>query len=118
MGSKTLWDHPLGMLMASGSPGSALAYHLGVTVFKADMARRNTATEAGSETPDRVVATARMPWISGWIDRMFDRLETWSWERERRAREAYLARSQDLKDLEERMRQLDSGTLARGRALY
>jgi hypothetical protein len=34
-----------------------------------------------------------------------------------REREAYLARSQDLCDLEARMRHLDGDTLARGRAL-
>ncbi|HTT37151.1 MAG TPA: DUF3563 family protein [Burkholderiales bacterium] len=49
--------------------------------------------------------------------RLFDRLETWSWERQVREREAYLAQSRDLADLEYRMRRLDRTTLLRGRSL-
>ena len=53
MRSKTLWSEPLGMLLASGSPGSALAYHLGVINSETAMLRRNKAT------PDAASAAAK-----------------------------------------------------------
>ncbi len=46
---KTLWSEPMGMLLASGSPGSALAYQLGVANAEAIMTRRNITTSAGAE---------------------------------------------------------------------
>ena len=48
MNSKTLWNQQLGMLAACGSPGSALAYHLGLSIFEAELPRRNRATEGTS----------------------------------------------------------------------
>jgi hypothetical protein len=130
MKSRTLWDEPLGMLMACGSPGSALAYHLGLTVFEPEMVRRNTTPETLAEHGDRAPAVSgatkmetkrdapRVPPVRGWLGRMFDRLEAWSWEREMREREAYLAQAQDLYDLEARMRHLDGDEFSRrGRAL-
>ena len=127
---RTLWDEPLGMLMASGSPGSALAYHLGQATFEPGMVRRNKTSDAPAKPGDRAAAgsttnqtkatsdASRGPSVRGWFGRMFDRLEAWSWEREMRQREAYLAQAQDLYDLERRMRQLDGDDfLSRGRAL-
>jgi hypothetical protein len=40
METKTLWNNRLLMLWACGSPGSALAYHLGATPESANMAQR------------------------------------------------------------------------------
>ena len=116
---RTLWDEPLGMLMASGSPGSALAYQLGQAEFESGMMRRNTASrDAKSADKIRANRAAAAP-ARGWIGRLFDRIEGWAWERELRQREAYLAQAQDLYDLERRMRQLDGDDfLSRGRALY
>jgi hypothetical protein len=41
----------------------------------------------------------------GW----FDRLDTWFWKQEMKSREAFLARSTDIFDLEQRMRRLERG---------
>ena len=126
MNSKTLWNQQLGMLAACGSPGSALAYHMGQSIFEAGLPRRNTATrdtlqpavqepaqrntvEAVSAEAKSNVATAR-----NWFAQALHRLENWSWEREVREREAYLSRSQDLSDLEARMRRIDGNLLAPG----
>jgi hypothetical protein len=130
MKSRTLWDEPLGMLMACGSPGSALAYHLGLATFEQGMVRRNTTPETLAECGDRQPAVSgptkmeaksdasSTPSVRGWLGRVFDRLEAWAWEREMRTREAYLAQSQDIYDLEARMRYLDGDEFSRrGRAL-
>ena len=118
---RTLWDEPLGMLMASGSPGSALAYQLGQAEFESSMLRRSTpspSTKAAEKTRTNRGAAPALP-ARGWIGRLFDRIEAWAWERELRQREAYLAQAQDLYDLERRMRQLDGDDfVSRGRALY
>jgi len=116
MKMKTLWDERLGMLMACGSPGSALAYHLGQTTFGSDMLRRSTATVQPLETDEpqtrsgRAQDGARRPadhLTTGWLERLWARLEAWSWRRELQEREAYLAQATDLVDLERRMRHLD-----------
>jgi hypothetical protein len=129
MNSKTLWNQQLGMLAACGSPGSALAYHLGQSIFEAGLPRRNTATgdtlqpavqesaqrKAVEQAPAVVpsVAPTRKP-THNWFARALHRLENWSWEREVKDREAYLSRSQDLSDLEARMRRIDGNLLAPG----
>ena len=41
----------------------------------------------------------------GWLDR----LDTWFWKREMKSREAFLAKSTDIFDLEQRMRRLERG---------
>ena len=41
----------------------------------------------------------------GWIDR----LDTWFWKQDMKSREAFLARSTDIVDLEQRMRWLERG---------
>jgi len=125
MNSKTLWNQQLGMLAACGSPGSALAYHLGLSIFEAELPRRNRATEDTSpavpEAAPRnaveqapVKAESHIAPTRNWFARAFHRLENWSWEREVREREAYLSRSQDLSDLEARMRLIDGNLLAPG----
>ncbi len=130
MNRKTLWDERLGMLMASGSPGSALAYHLGQTTFQSLMLRRNTTTAAGLDEAERgpipgtmthsevEAGTGPIDRVRSWFRRAFARLETWSWQRQLREREAYLAQATDLADLEARMRDLDGDAfLSRARAL-
>ncbi len=39
----------------------------------------------------------------------FDRLDTWFWKQELRSREAFLAQSADIVELEQRMRWLEHG---------
>lgn len=125
MNSKTLWNQQLGMLAACGSPGSALAYHLGLSIFEAELPRRNRATEDKSPAEPTPVprnaveqapvkAESHVAPTRNWFARAFHRLENWSWEREVREREAYLSRSQDLSDLEARMRRIDGNLLAPG----
>ena len=46
---------------------------------------------------------------SSWLDR----LDAWFWRREQKAREAYLARSTDVFDLERRIRDLERRPIAR-----
>jgi uncharacterized protein DUF3563 len=134
MNRKTLWDERLGMLMACGSPGSALAYHLGQTTFQTEMVQRTTggaARESDDTRPDRLSAssatssfeaggdTGREVSLAGWFTRAWRRLEAWSWQRGVREREAYLAKAKDLVDLEARMRNLDGDAfLSRARSLY
>jgi len=126
MKPETLLNQWSSLLAASANPASALAFQLGVTTFNAEMLRRTWAPEplvepaavAAEQSAAQAKKATRPPAARGWLGRIFDRLETWSWEREMRAREAYLARSQDLYDLEARMRHLDGDTLSRGRALY
>jgi hypothetical protein len=116
MNTKTLWNQQLGMLAACGSPGSALAYHLGQSIFEAELPRRNTATGIPAVQEPAVVpsvAPTRKP-ARNWFARALHRLENWSWEREVKDREAYLSRSQDLSDLEARMRRIDGNLLAPG----
>ena len=55
----------------------------------AQLARSRAASEA----------TPRRPWL--------DVLDTWFWNQRQRAREAYLAQSQDLYEVERRMRELE-----------
>lgn len=130
MNQRTLWDERLGMLMACGSPGSALAYHLGQTTFGSTMVQRSTARETGPAQPDRLPAlgttastesradTRGARSKAGWLTRAWRRLEVWSWQRQVREREAYLAQAKDLVDLEARMRDLDGdGFLSRARTL-
>ena len=45
----------------------------------------------------------------GWLDR----LDAWFWRREQKAREAYLARSTDVFDLERRIRDLERRPISR-----
>jgi hypothetical protein len=43
------------------------------------------------------------------LDRIAERFDRWAWEQQSRECEAYLAQSQDLADLENRLRALDRG---------
>ena len=131
MHPRTLWDERMGMLMACGSPGSALAYHLGQITFEPMMVQRGKRPESNADEADGLpVSDATAIRESGpdadggrprkgWWTRAWHRLETWSWQRQMREREAYLAQSKDLVDLEARMRELDGDAfLSRARTLY
>jgi Protein of unknown function (DUF3563) len=131
MNPRTLWDERMGMLMACGSPGSALAYHLGQTTFGPMMVQRGKTLESSLAQPERTPAsdttasqesgvdTAAGRSLKGWLARAWRRLEIWSWQRQMREREAYLAQATDLVDLEARMRDLDGDAfLSRARTLY
>jgi hypothetical protein len=107
MSTKTIWNERFGMLMASGSPGSALAYHVGKTASEPVLPRRNMATSDGPEG----VPAARGP--GGWLRRLFERFEVWTYSREMREVEAYLAQAQNHADLEARMRHLHDDLLSR-----
>ncbi len=51
------------------------------------------------------VSTADADTQRGWLDR----LDTWFWKQEMKDREAFLAKSIDIFDLEQRMRSLERG---------
>jgi hypothetical protein len=112
MSARSLFNERFGMLMACASPGSALAYHLGTDTSKPEIVRRGTTDMLDQTTGSRPRSG------TNWLQRVFDRLEQWSWERHMQAQEAYLSQATDLCDLEARIRQLDSGDgLSRGQAL-
>jgi hypothetical protein len=115
MKTKTIWNERFGMLMASGSPGSALAYQLGNTQVGPDMMRRNITTVNATEA----VETGKAPvqTLGAWLRNLFDRFEAWAYAREMREIEAYLAQAQNHADLEARMRHLHDDLLSRARAL-
>ena len=114
MSARSLFNERFGMLMACASPGSALAYHLGTAASKANLVRR---TKPAQLVSGKKVASQPNS-DRNWLSRALDRLEQWSWERQRKADEAYLAQATDLCDLEARIRQLDGGDgLSRGRVL-
>lgn len=98
----------LTMLNACGNPGSALAYH-----------HAETASEAGLLHRDSPGSAVARPFHAafGWVERLFDRMDAWSWKRQMEAREAYLAQAQDVSDLEVRMRKFDDPTQSRGFAM-
>jgi hypothetical protein len=52
MSAKTFWDDRFTMLMACASPGSAFAYHLGLTRFGPDVLRRDMATPETAATAE------------------------------------------------------------------
>ncbi len=112
---KTIWNERFGMLMASGSPGSALAYQLGNSLSESGMMRRNTTTAKSTEAVDAPKAPART--LFGWLRNLFDRFEAWTYAREMREIEAYLAQAQNHADLEARMRHLHDDLLSRARSL-
>lgn len=115
MNAKTIWNERFGMLMASGSPGSALAYQAGSTPSGAAMMRRSTETGTSVDGTEGAAAPVRK--AGSWLSRLFQRLEAWSYTREMREIEAYLAQAQNHADLEARMRHLHDDLLSRARAL-
>jgi len=55
--ANTSWSHRLTMLMACASPGSALAYHLGVATFGPVVLRSGKATQGDATQPVPVAGT-------------------------------------------------------------
>jgi len=112
MSARSLFNERFGMLMACASPGSALAYHLGTDATKPELVQRGKEEEVSQTT----IGTPRSG--TNWLQRAFDRLEQWSWERQMKSQEAYLSQATDLCDLEARIRHLDNGDgLSRSQAL-
>jgi len=113
-----LRNNTLNMLLACGSPGSAMAYHLNPTLVQPGLVHRSITGEeapgldagieaAPVETTTEVATSAPFS-VLGWISAVFERLERRTWEHEMRERESYLAKSQNVYDLECRMRDLES----------
>jgi hypothetical protein len=119
MKSDTLWGDNFGMLMASASPGSALAYHLGQIEQQARILRRSMPTDP-TPVPCAPSAgdTAQGPAGDVLWRRVRDALQRfaqWSFERER---ERYLAQYADLHQLEARAhRRYRDAFLSRARGL-
>jgi hypothetical protein len=120
MERKTLWNERFGMLMASGSPGSALAYELGNSVAEPILTHSSDAEGPHPWTPSDPVPSARIRFWRGlkaWLRDTIDRFGESSWNREMRQIEAYLGQAQDTADLEHRMRRLHDNLLSRARTL-
>lgn len=112
MTGRSLFNERFGMLMACSSPGSALAYHLGMDVAQTAVVRRGIDAES-ARTSGATPGSG-----TNWLQWAFDRLEQWSWQRQMKTQEAYLSAATDLCDLEARIRHLDNGDGAsRGQAL-
>jgi hypothetical protein len=93
--------------MACASPGSALAYHLGLATNQAGLMRRTT---KAVERADTAASAAETVGSGGsWLSRLFAGLARWYAERERKELDRYLAQAQNVADLEARMRDLQSG---------
>jgi hypothetical protein len=107
----------LAMLLACGSPGSAMAYHGLTPRFEADLLQRNQVESTGMTVATVPPRAARPSVIAAWISRLVRPFREPLWQRELRDREAYLAGAQNISDLEVRMRTLERATLSRGRAL-
>lgn len=114
MNTKTLWSERFGMLLASGSPGSALAYQLGCAVARADISHRNkeglTVTQIGAPSATHPAPAGELrDWTTsngGWLRQFFHRLKAWYAAAGMRETEAYLGQAQNVADLEHRMRRL------------
>lgn len=104
----------LAMLLACGSPGSAIAYHGLTPRFEAELVRRS-APKSGTHS-DSVTVPAPASLLPAWFTGLVRPFRESLWQREVRAREAYLAGAQNISDLEERMRTLERTTLYGGRA--
>lgn len=60
---------------------------------------------ATNRDEEAVTAHSEDPVHRGWLDR----LDTWFWEQELKSREAFLAKSADVVELEQRIRWLERG---------
>lgn len=59
--------------------------------------------EAQLRSPGKAIAAKK----GAAVPSLLDRLDRWLWRQEARAREAYLARSKDIYELEERIRRME-----------
>lgn len=116
---RNLWGEQFGMLMASASPGSALAYHLGQLQVQVGILRRTTATETPRQHEAALCrkephpASMASPWL--WLLGALGRFAERSLQRERTL---HLAQSRQIEQLEARVHRLYRDPfLARARAL-
>ena len=79
------------------------------------MMRRNTTT-VKTTTAEEPAKPEVQP-AGSWLGRLFERFEAWTYAREMREIEAYLAQAQNHADLEARMRHLHDDLLSRARSL-
>jgi hypothetical protein len=118
---KTIWNERFGMLMASGSPGSAIAYELGSSVSKPILTHSKIDADGSPAAmpSDPPPAAGMRFWraLKAWLRDTADRFAESSWNREMRQIESYLAQAQDTADLEHRMRRLHENLLSRARTL-
>jgi hypothetical protein len=116
------WQEALRMMMTNANPWVALATAHSKSGVQDELVRRGDALAADEAAPVALAAAVARPALpaverpSGWLARFFDRLEARVWEREQRAREAYLADAVDLADLEDRMRRYDRAVARQNRA--
>lgn len=106
----------LAMLLACGSPGSAMAYHGLTPRFGAYLVQRNAPESVTVPAPTAPAKAARRSGFATWLARLVRPFRESLWQREVRAREAYLAGAQNISDLEERMRALERTAPYGGRA--
>jgi uncharacterized protein DUF3563 len=85
-----LYDHSLTGILARLTHG--------ILQNASERAQKDSAAPASASTS--TVSKRR-----GWLDR----LDTWFWNQEMKSREAFLAKSTDIFDLEQRMRRLERG---------
>jgi hypothetical protein len=125
----TLWYERLDVLSAGASPWSTLAHGLGRETFQQEIvpevanrdgngrshAAKSMASEGAGRARNRDASGGHG--VTRWVRRALDRFEAWSWQRQVRSQEAYLAQAHDLADLEQRLRRMDGTTLARGSVL-
>ena len=77
------------------------ALHRGATLLGDVMSPRNSGDARSPAKAAPANATARMS--------LLDHLDAWFWRQRQRANEAYLAQSQDVFELESRMRAIERG---------
>jgi hypothetical protein len=118
MNAQTLWNGRRGLLMASATPGSAVAYQAGDAAAEAGVVQRNMATTAAAGRAHPGDGFALMSLVSERIAQFFDELDALAWSRQQQSREAWLAGAQNLAELESRVRQLDGSLGLPGRALW
>lgn len=112
MEPRTFTSSKLSMLMACASPGSALAFHLGLASNGARLLRRTSSGEPqAARSAAGPVASAAVPFraVSAFLSGLAARVHRWSDSRLQAERERYLAQVQNVSDLEARMRDLHSG---------
>jgi hypothetical protein len=123
MKKHTLWGENFGLLMASASPGSALAYHLGQVELQASILHRSIPADPSAMPCEAAVASTATGPVSDatplplWhgLREALRRFAQWSFEREC---ERHLAQSAEVHQLEARLHRLYRDPfLSRARAL-
>ena len=118
MSAQSLWNGRRGLLMASATPGSATAYQAGTAAGSENVLQRNMVTTAAPGCPGRADGFALTSLVTERIVQFFDELDALAWSRQQASRETWLGRSQNLAELETRVRQLDGSLGLPGRALW